>query len=313
MNKIAVVVVYFGKFLNYFDLWLKSCEKNPTIDFLVMTDQQLENCPKNVIVKSLTIESMREKASSALGFAVKLDRPHKCCDFKPLYGLLFREELKDYDYWGHADIDLIFGNLQYFFDKYRLYEYDKFGALGHLALYKNTDKVNNAFKLQGGDVDYRQVFTTEGNLIFDEVEGITKIMRINGFKVFTKRIFVDISICYKRYRMIDSYSLDEKAKNFPIQAFYWEDGHIYHTYYDREQLKNEEYLYAHFQSRPNFQITFDCKKVNAFYITNTGFYIKKGNPTRKQVLRLNPFYGSIYEKLEFICREYYRKIKNRIK
>ena len=313
MNKIAVVVVYFGKFPNYFGLWLKSCEKNPTIDFLVMTDQQLENRPKNVIVKPMTIECMREKASSVLGFAVKLDRPYKCCDFRPLYGLMFGEELKNYDYWGHADIDLIFGNLQYFFDKYRLYDYDKFGALGHLALYKNTDKVNNAFKLQGGDVDYRQVFTTEDNFIFDEVEGITKIMRINGFKVFTKRIFVDIATRYKRYRMIDSYSLDESAKNFPAQTFYWEDGHIYHAYYEKGQFSKEEYLYAHFQKRPNFHVLFNCKNENAFYITNTGFYIKKGNPTRKQVLRLNPFYGAIYERLEFICREYYQKVKNRIK
>ena len=60
-------------------------------------------------------------------------------------------------------------------------------------------------------------------------------------------------------------------------------------------------------------LIFNCKNENAFYITNTGFYIKKGNPTRKQVLRLNPFYGAIYERLEFICREYYQKVKNRIK
>lgn len=163
MNKIAVVVVYFGKFPNYFGLWLKSCEKNPTIDFLVMTDQQLENRPKNVIVKPLTIECMREKASSVLGFAVKLDRPYKCCDFKPLYGLMFGEELKNYDYWGHADIDLIFGNLQYFFDKYRLYDYDKFGALGHLALYKIRIRLIMPSNCKGGMstiVKYLQQRTT---------------------------------------------------------------------------------------------------------------------------------------------------------
>ena len=48
--KIAIIGVYFGKFPEYFDLWLESCKKNAKIDFFVFTDQEIVNKPKNVKV-----------------------------------------------------------------------------------------------------------------------------------------------------------------------------------------------------------------------------------------------------------------------
>ena len=38
MKSIAFVIPYFGKFPNYFSLWLQSCRNNPTIDWLLFTD-----------------------------------------------------------------------------------------------------------------------------------------------------------------------------------------------------------------------------------------------------------------------------------
>ena len=43
MNSIALVIPYFGKFNNYFHLWLESAKQNSTIDFHIYTDQHLEN------------------------------------------------------------------------------------------------------------------------------------------------------------------------------------------------------------------------------------------------------------------------------
>lgn len=146
MNKIAIIVAYFGKFPNYFPLWLKSCGKNPTVDFIIVTDQELNVPYDNIIVKKMQLSDLQKKATTVLGFEAALANPYKCCDYKPLYGVLFAEILKGYDYWGHCDIDLIFGDLQYFFDKYDLYSYDKFGTLGHLSLYKNNDMMNNSYK-----------------------------------------------------------------------------------------------------------------------------------------------------------------------
>ena len=38
MNKTVIIGVYFGKFPEYFDLWLKSAEYNRNVDFLIFTD-----------------------------------------------------------------------------------------------------------------------------------------------------------------------------------------------------------------------------------------------------------------------------------
>ena len=43
-----------GKFPIYSNLWLDSCQRNYTIDFLLITDQTIQNCPPNVILKNIS-------------------------------------------------------------------------------------------------------------------------------------------------------------------------------------------------------------------------------------------------------------------
>ena len=38
MNTICIISVYFGKFNNYFELWLRSCSYNKNIDFKIYSD-----------------------------------------------------------------------------------------------------------------------------------------------------------------------------------------------------------------------------------------------------------------------------------
>ena len=40
MKKIALIVCYFGPFPKCFPFWLKTCAANPSVDFLVYTDQE---------------------------------------------------------------------------------------------------------------------------------------------------------------------------------------------------------------------------------------------------------------------------------
>ena len=171
-NRIALVVAYFGRFPNYFPLWLKSCSYNPTIDFWVFTDQEIQGLPSNVRCVKMSLPEMRDRATKVLGFEAALSRPYKCCDYKPIYGLMFADYLEAYDYWGHCDIDLIFGDLQYYFDKYNLYDYEKFGMLGHLSLFKNNEKVNKAYMIPNGHMNCRDVYTNENNMVFDELPGL---------------------------------------------------------------------------------------------------------------------------------------------
>ena len=49
---IAIVIPYFGRFNNYFRLWLESAKNNPTIDFLLFTDQEVDSFNNIKVFKS---------------------------------------------------------------------------------------------------------------------------------------------------------------------------------------------------------------------------------------------------------------------
>ena len=316
MNKICIIGVYFGEFPKYFPLWLKSAEYNSTIDFYIYTDQKLLGLPDNVHVKYLTINQMKYLADCKLGLNTCLNKPYKCCDFKPVYGLIFEDDIKQYDYWGHCDFDLIFGDLQYFFDKYDLYSYDRFLALGHLSLYRNTPEVLERYKSDGAASDYIDTFTKEPITVFDEIRGMTSIYLKNGYPIFTKRIFIDIATVYHRYRMIDEYSLDVPAVNSPNQTFVWEKGKVYREYEQNGEILKEEYIYIHFQKRPNYPCPENYRMWNAFYITNQGFFEKDGDSSLEIIKKMNPFKGNVYEfseKIRFNINRLFIRGRRKIK
>jgi hypothetical protein len=248
----------------------------------------------------MSLKQMKDLAQKALAMQISLNRPYKCCDFKSVYGLIFKDYINGYDYWGHCDFDLIFGDLSAYFEKYNLKNYDRFLALGHLSLYKNTDVINHRYKCKGGKVDYVSAFQKEPSAVFDEMPGMTAIYLFNDFPFFTKNVFADIASVYKRYRIIEKYSLDEKKKNYKYQVFYWEEGKVYRAYYNKGVIYTEEYMYIHFKKRPNFAVNFDVNKTQGFYITNRGFVVKDGPVTLKSIKKNNPFRGRAYELCERI-------------
>lgn len=311
-NKICIIGAYFGQFPPYFPLWLKSCEKNPTVDFALFTDQPPVAHPDNVRWIPMTLQEMKQLAEEGLGLQVCLDRPYKCCDFKAVYGVVFQKYISQYDYWGCCDFDLIFGDLQGMFDRHGLYQYDRFLGLGHLSLTRNTPEVNERYRCEGAVTDYVETFTKAPITVFDELPGMTAIYLKNNFPIFLKRIFVDVSIIYHRYRIAEAYPHDVRPKNYPKQIFYWEDGKTYRAYFEKGILHKEEYLYVHFKQRPKYPMTFDPDQVRSFYITNRGFIEKTGEVTPKIVRALNPYPGKLYECMELFiwnARRAIQKVK----
>lgn len=255
---IGVLNVYFGKLPDYFPVWLESCKKNPTIDFIVVTDQEACWSIPNVKFIQSTLEKVKVRASEKLGFEVTMDTPFKLCDYKPAYGVIFEDLLKTYDYWGHCDIDLIWGDLRSFFDRYHLEEYDKFLPLGHLSLYRNTYENNRRFMgTAEGFSGYKEIFQRKQNYLFDELA----LIRIyEDYPFFDKIIFADILPFKKRYIMCTKLSYCQsiytefskrcKPVNFKKQIFTWINGKIYQYYIEGKQVKRREFLYIHMQKRP---------------------------------------------------------------
>lgn len=297
--KICVIGVYFGFLPNYFQLWLRSCENNKSISFYLFTDADLSEftIPSNVKFISYSLEQMQKSASELLGFKAALNSSYKCCDFRPLYGKMFSEYIKQFDYWGHCDFDLIWGDLSYYFNLYKINDYEKFLSLGHLSLYKNTDENNERYSLDGSKCgDYIQAFANEKHIAFDEELGIGSIFEKNNIPFFKNRIFADISDTYKRYRCA------RKDKNYKYQVFFWRDGKIYRAFYENGKIHEEEFLYIHFQKRGFLPVYGNCEMSDGFFITNSGFYPLE-NITIEVIKKYNPYKSFLYEKAEkFINR-----------
>lgn len=173
-HKIRMIVPYFGKLPEVFPIWLKSCEYNKTIDFLVYTDDKTRyDWPDNVVVRYTTFDKIRKLVQSKFDFEIALNAPYKLCDFKPAYGYIFSEDLVGYDFWGHCDIDLIWGNIRKFVTEELLDKYDKLFTHGHFVLYRNTTEVNNWFRElpQIPDHTWKQVFQSDESWAFDEAGG----------------------------------------------------------------------------------------------------------------------------------------------
>ena len=293
-QKICVIGVYFGKLPNYFQLWLRSCEYNRKISFYLFSDADLSEyvIPTNVRCIPYSLEQMREKASEVLGFEAALYQPYKCCDFRPLYGEIFSEYIREFDYWGHCDFDLIWGDLSYYFKLHKVKDYDKFLPLGHLSLYRNTVENNRRYRLDGSLCgDYLLAFSNETHRAFDEEMGIGAIFEKHNFSTFRQRIFADISDTYKRYRCA------RKDKNYRYQVFFWRDGKDFRAYWEKGEIHEEEFLYIHFQKRGYLPVYGDCESTDGFFITNKGFYPLE-TITLDKIKEYNPYTSFLFEKME---------------
>lgn len=171
-QSIAIVVCYIGKLPWYFDYFVLSCKHNPSVVFFIITDDTAycKQLPKNVKVILCTLEEINIRATRKLGFATQLENGYKLCDFKPTYGIVFNDLLKDYDFWGFGDIDVIFGNIRNFITDELLSNYDLISVRpdwipGCFVLFKNCDKMNKLFMLSK---DYKKVLTSDKHYCFDE-------------------------------------------------------------------------------------------------------------------------------------------------
>ena len=303
MKKIVIISVYLGKMPNNYRLFLKSIEKNPTIDFKIFTDQKMKSSLVNLEYKELDLEKLNKLVKEKLGGGFNINGPYKCCDYKPVYGVIFEDYIKKYDFWGHSDIDLIFGDLRKFITDDMLKKYDKILPLGHLSLYRNTKKVNNRYKEKGSLVgDYREVFSSERGRYFDEQDGIGHIYVENKYPFYDKRVFADISFMHKRFKL----AFDDK--NYKNQVFYWEDGHVYRAFECDGIIKKEEFVYIHFKNRNNMKDYVKNDNVRSFYICDHGFIEKRvGLPSLGDIKKYNRSYSKLYE----YCDTKYRRLQNK--
>ena len=247
MKKICFIIPYFGKLPSNFTIWLNSC----TINWIIYTNDKTKyNFPENVQVKYCEFDDLVNKIQKLYNFKVKIDSYWKICYFKPAYGEIFKDDLKGFDYWGHCDMDLIWGDIRKFITDDILEKYDKIGFQGHSTIYKNSDKINAIYKTKVPNVPtYKQIFTGEiDKYCFDEngMEEIFKFLKIDYYKEtnFAHLSKYDYSF-YLKYLPKEE---DYKNKR---QVFVWEKGKLKRYFINKKrELDYDEFMYLHFFCRP---------------------------------------------------------------
>lgn len=287
MKKIVLINCYFGAFPSYFPLFLKSCQQNDTVDFLIFTDNQYDRLPKNVKLIPATFGEIRNRIQAKFDFEIVLDQPYKLCDYKPSYGSVFEEYIRGYDFWGYCDLDLIFGDLRKYLTEEKLEQYEKLYQLGHLTLYRNTSENNQRFMLDNA-LSYKDAFTTKIITVFDEEKGIQKIYSSHNIPVYLGRDYADITPKHFQFRLSDAFIEVPIAKNnYKYQVFAYEKGHVYRYYAEKGTILRDEFAYIHIQKR---RMMLDGEN-ECYYITNRGFVPKKSHEdvTIQLIKKLNPY------------------------
>ena len=92
------------------------------------------------------------------------------CDLKPFYGVVHNEELRDYDWWGFSDIDLVYAELGKFVNEENMKGHDILTThvdrvAGHFTIIRRKSKYNDiAFRIKG----WREMLTDDKNHGIDE-------------------------------------------------------------------------------------------------------------------------------------------------
>lgn len=171
MTNIGLLNCYFGSFPWYFKFFLKSCENNNSIEFIIFSDAVWKHSlPGNVKIIPFTLQEFNLLATLKLQFKVEIREAYKLCDFKPAYGIIFEDYIRDFSFWGICDIDLIFGRIREFITEEKLKEYELISVrndypTGSFMIFKNNLKINRLFMKSK---DYRMIFTSQKHFCFDE-------------------------------------------------------------------------------------------------------------------------------------------------
>lgn len=186
-HKISLLTGWYGPWPWYMPYFLQSCLYNPSIDFIIITDNDegLEDVPPNVKLVYKTLKEIKTTASQKLGIRASIDYPYKLCDFKPAYGFISPELIGGYDFWGHGDLDVVYGDIRNFMTPEILENYDIISSrhdyiTGTFCLFRNNKTCNTLFMQSR---DYKKVFRSPRHFCFDECNFLFQELQ-NGASVF---------------------------------------------------------------------------------------------------------------------------------
>jgi len=110
--------------------------------------------PSNLHILRYSYSDLSDLISQRLGIDISLSSEwhYKMAEFKPTFGQLFAEHIKDHAWWGYADLDVVWGkfsNFAHLFsnpDKYPIVNSGWLSPRGMAAFYVNKDWTRQLYK-----------------------------------------------------------------------------------------------------------------------------------------------------------------------
>ena len=266
--------------------FLISCKYNPSIKWIIITNDNKNNLdiPPNVEFIYHSFISYCQLVSSKLKINFHPKNPYKLCDIKPALGVIHKDLIKNYDFWGFGDLDVIYGDLRKYFSEDRLNKKSLFSThktrvAGHLCLIKNHPKLNQAFmKVR----NWRNIFEDEKHYAFDEKNFSKIFLKHKNLPKFLRNILKLFNPWLRLAEFNEVYStantrikwLDDTL-NFP-ETWFWNKGKI------TNNLNEEiDFPYFHFMVWKKNWIDDDSKVPKRispnFCINSKGFYQKQNS------------------------------------
>ena len=265
---IRLVVPHFGQRPAYFPLVVRSMAANPDISWLLLTERPVRDAPRNVAVELCEFDDLAKRIQSLFGFEISLERPYKLCDFRPAFGEIFADELAGFDFWGHSDLDLIFGRIREHLPA-EAFQADKILFHGNFSLYRNNAETAGWYRHEVGKVSYRDAMTNPAAMHFDEWAGIYYIVEDLGAPAWHEDVIFDIS--FRRYR-----TRAEASPGRDPRRYAWEDGEICEYRLERGRPMRRTGLLIHLQKRVLRAPAPDVLAAERYWIMPNGFAVQNG-------------------------------------
>lgn len=246
--KVKVIIPYFGEFHPLFKIYAKGIKHNSKFDFLIITDQNIIcNTPSNLSILNMSFHDFTNVVYDKLGVAPR--SPYKLCDFKPFYGVIFEEYLRNYDYWSYSDIDMILGDMDLYHKLMKKNRFDKILDRGHLSFYKNLNNVNYLYKCNKDiETHYNYLLKSKRIWVIDEsysevIFGVNTLLQAIGKNVYSSRkSFFDTSPKYIEFTNINE---DKKVPGF----IEYKNNKVLYISICNNKILKQEFSYAHFLKR----------------------------------------------------------------
>ena len=169
--RVAMILPWYGAKPWYWPLFEASARRI-VMDVIVVAEKGFRVKERNFRVVEMSLDEVRRRAEKVLGTGVNLTRGYKLCDLRPMYGVVFADILKDYDYWAYGDCDVIYGRkFNDFLAKVADGDWDVATVRskwlsGPFTMLKNVPKINTLFERAR---DWRKTLGCSDNQIFDEL------------------------------------------------------------------------------------------------------------------------------------------------